>query len=355
MKKSNLITIVACIGLMMFCGCTQRNNAVSDNFKWIVEPTFDNLYSFSEGLAGASMNGKWGFIDTTGKWVIQPQFGCVLDFFNGIAAASFEKSLLTGTSPTLGFINKEGRWVIQPQFKQTDVVVSRGNAWSMRVIYNGKEGYLSHAGLFSEEMPRLNQNTIHISAYPVPNVFMLDNKLETIFDGDFEWAFTEFSDGLLKAHNKTTQGWGYIDSVGHWAILPLFNSASDFSEGLAAVKKSDYSPWGYINRSGNWIIDPNYKYADKFSEGLACVRDNKSETCGYIDSSGKWVITPSFYTANTFSEGVAAVKKRENSKWGYIDKTGEWVIQPQFEEIQNFYNGVAMVKQNGKWGLIRLN
>ena len=354
MKKVNLIAIAATIGLILLYGCTQSNKAVSDHFKWIVEPTFDSLYPFTEGLAGASVNDQWGFIDTAGVWVIQPQFGCVRSFLNGIAAVSFDKSFSTGAFPTFGFINKKGVWVIQPQFKQIDLAVNRRNAWIMRVKYNEKEGYISHTGVFSEEIPRLNQRAIYVSAYPVPNVIRLDNKLETIFDGDFEWAFTDFSNGLLKAHNKKTQGWGYIDSTAHWTILPLFKDANDFSEGLAAVQdKSPVSNWGYIDTKGQWAIEPVFDKAGNFSEELACVSDSKSGKYGYIDPSGNWVITPSFFGANPFSEGLAAAKKYESSKWGYIDKTGEWVIQPQFEEIQNFSKGMTMVKLNGKWGLIR--
>ena len=64
MNKKILIAVVVSVSLAMFFGCTQRDNKTdSDNFNWIVKPIFDDLYSFSEGLAIASVNGKWGYIE----------------------------------------------------------------------------------------------------------------------------------------------------------------------------------------------------------------------------------------------------------------------------------------------------
>ena len=37
--------------------------------------------------AGASVNGKWGFIDTKGNWVIKPEFDEVQNFSEGMSCA----------------------------------------------------------------------------------------------------------------------------------------------------------------------------------------------------------------------------------------------------------------------------
>ncbi|EAK1349894.1 WG repeat-containing protein, partial [Campylobacter coli] len=42
--------------------------------KIVIEPKFDGVGNFSEGLAGVELNGKWGFIDKSGKIVIEPKF-----------------------------------------------------------------------------------------------------------------------------------------------------------------------------------------------------------------------------------------------------------------------------------------
>ncbi|EDJ0203504.1 WG repeat-containing protein, partial [Campylobacter coli] len=42
--------------------------------KIVIEPIFDDIWDFREGLAGVKLNGKWGFIDKSGKIVIEPIF-----------------------------------------------------------------------------------------------------------------------------------------------------------------------------------------------------------------------------------------------------------------------------------------
>ncbi|EIQ8871589.1 WG repeat-containing protein, partial [Campylobacter coli] len=44
------------------------------NGKIVIEPKFDGVGNFSEGLARVELNGKYGFIDKSGKIVIEPKF-----------------------------------------------------------------------------------------------------------------------------------------------------------------------------------------------------------------------------------------------------------------------------------------
>lgn len=76
---------------------------------------------FSEGLALVRVEGKWGFIDTSGHMVIQPRFGQGVDasyylletygFSDGLAPAYRDNS-----QQALGYIDNTGRWVIQPKY-----------------------------------------------------------------------------------------------------------------------------------------------------------------------------------------------------------------------------------------------
>ncbi|HEE9620303.1 TPA: WG repeat-containing protein, partial [Campylobacter coli] len=44
------------------------------NGKIVIEPKFDSISSFREGLAKVGLNGKYGLIDKSGKIVIEPKF-----------------------------------------------------------------------------------------------------------------------------------------------------------------------------------------------------------------------------------------------------------------------------------------
>ena len=344
-----------------------------DSWEWLVEPLFDNKGIFSEGLASVKVNDKWGYIDISGDWIIEPRFNNAYSFLQGKAGAT----ILVDDTVALGFIDKTGLWVIQPQFKSKSKynstvpdfirrsMSSTGEWLITEATLNGKECFVGSNGNFVEisgnnenikdEISRLNFNNnrkIYIDANPTPHFFMIDNKMENIFDGDFENVFTDFSEGLVKAHNKTTNGWGFINEQGRWIILPLFREAMDFSDGLAATKKDNYSKWGFINKTGKWQIQPSFSNVHSFSDGLASVESDGK--FGFIDTTGTFVIKPQYYKVQSFSEGMALVQKREKGKWGYIGKNGEFVIKAQFDEAENFQNGITFVKIKDKWGLIKL-
>ncbi|EQB6082365.1 WG repeat-containing protein, partial [Campylobacter coli] len=76
--------------------------------KIVIEPKFDEAWSFWEGLAGVGLNGKWGFMDKNGKIVIEPKFDSIWDFSEGLAAVELNGKW--------GFIDKNGEFAIEPKF-----------------------------------------------------------------------------------------------------------------------------------------------------------------------------------------------------------------------------------------------
>ncbi|MBP95322.1 hypothetical protein CMK18_05175 [Candidatus Poribacteria bacterium] len=46
---------------------------------------FDDIFLFSEGIAGVKVDGKWGYIDKTGKYITHPKFDKVNSFKEGRA------------------------------------------------------------------------------------------------------------------------------------------------------------------------------------------------------------------------------------------------------------------------------
>lgn len=76
--------------------------------RYLIEPEFDELEWFREGLASVKMDGKWGFIDMLGTVVIKPEFDRVQWFSDGLAIVTIEEKY--------GVINKNGGFVIYPHF-----------------------------------------------------------------------------------------------------------------------------------------------------------------------------------------------------------------------------------------------
>jgi hypothetical protein len=82
----------------------------------VIEPRFDDVMHFSEGLAAVRVgdpdDGKWGYIDTSGRFVIEPRFAGASFFSEGLAAVTVD-DFFDGKQ---GYVNRQGEMVIAPQF-----------------------------------------------------------------------------------------------------------------------------------------------------------------------------------------------------------------------------------------------
>jgi hypothetical protein len=126
MKKTILLVLCVIFLFVSITSCSQsskQNNdkvslfSISQNGKWgfidekgkiVINPQFDDVSSFSEGLSGVKIGDKWGFIDKKGKIVINPQFDKVRGFSEGLCGVKIVSKY--------GFIDKTGKYVINPLF-----------------------------------------------------------------------------------------------------------------------------------------------------------------------------------------------------------------------------------------------
>lgn len=330
---------------------------------WLVN---DWDYGFKEGLGDVVINGKCGFINSTGKIVIKPKFDEVIYPFNEGIAVVRSGAILpipeTGKGDILAVTGLFGRWRHidkkgRPAYKKSGFYVT-GN-FSERlapVVVKGKStGFLSYEWkcgfvdkngemVIPAKYNRVGDFSEGLVAFEDPNRHFgyMNTKGEIVIEPSYDLAFA-FSEGLAKV---TKAKYGFVNKQGDVVIPLRYDFALYFSEGLAAVKKDE--KWGFVNKSGDVVIPLQYDYASWFSDGLAhVIKDNKH---GYIDRGGRLVIPFKFDHANPFSEGLAAVMVE--SKWGYIDKKGDFVIQPKFYLASPFTEGFAKVAVGDKLGYI---
>ena len=340
--------ICGCVLVVVGCGSSDATLAttetselypVSVDGKWgyietsgimVVQPQFDDAHPFSDGLATVgkfSEDGPlFGYIDKTGTLVIPMRYGFPSDFSEGLCMVPVEEN---GTQ-TSGYIDKTGTMVIEPEFTMAGDF-SEGLAGVMSAADNSRCGYIDKNGDWVIELPgnlipggRLGEEGFSESLAVVRELILDDPG-----DGGFRY--------------------GYIDSSGAVVIKPQFTLAFDFSEGLAmvAVKENGATKWGYIDKTGAWVIQPHFDSAGFFSEGLAAVGVRTSGTdsdatsitdysWGYIDKTGRVVIPMQYQTADPFSGGVARVEDwaqvegpsgAELVSAAYIDTTGKVIWQ----------------------------
>jgi hypothetical protein len=306
-----------------------------------IQLPFDEVWGFTDGLAAVFVNGRWGFIDTSGKLAIPAVFAGTLGFSEGLASATLgaEAAEAAGKDKRHikdGYIDTTGKYVIPPQFDFA-FPFSDGMA---QISVGGQHGYVDKAG----------------------KAFYLDPTFQ---------RHEDFSEGFAVVGYSNWGKQGYIDKTGQVAIDLIYDGARRFSEGLAAVAIG--KRWGYIDKSGQIAIQPEFDGCRDFLEGLAPVLIRNR--WGYIDRRGRVVIQPQFVEAAEFSQDLAAVRIKGagdstgqegdttlitiTGPFGFIDKTGRMVIKPIFTQVGNFSHGLAAVNLGpetpglwGKWAYI---
>ena len=91
MKKRLFVLMLCIIGVLSSCSQNGQEEcgllSIKKDGKWgymdktgkvVIEPQFDGVRLFSEGLANVWIGDKEGYIDKTGKIVINPQFDFVV-------------------------------------------------------------------------------------------------------------------------------------------------------------------------------------------------------------------------------------------------------------------------------------
>ncbi len=105
---------------------------------FVVEPRFEKVtYGFTEGLCAVRLEGKWGFIDKSGAFAVESLFERVRHFSEGLAAVK--------KGNKWGYVDREGKIVIEPQF---DKGAEFKNGLAHTVRNDGFKGYIDRSGSF---------------------------------------------------------------------------------------------------------------------------------------------------------------------------------------------------------------
>lgn len=291
--------------------------------RMVIQPQFDIVDFFSEGLAAVCIGHKWGFIDKSGGFIINPQFegGCG-EFSEGLA-----KIYQNGKT---GFIDKTGRIVINPQF---DLAYSFSEGLALIGIgeRSSKKGFIDKTG-----------KIVINPQYDVADDFSEGFSSVTL------WVWDQNGNCI------GVNSW-FIDKTGK-DVLKQYHAKSGFSEGFALVSYGGKQ--GCINKAGQFVFyNQQFDLTRGYKEGLACVgkiseSDWKKAKWGFIDKIGRFAINLQFDNAAGFSEGLACVRiggEYGKGRYGFVDKTGTYVINPQYNYAESFRGGLASVIINDQF------
>ncbi|MEZ6136650.1 MAG: WG repeat-containing protein [Pirellulaceae bacterium] len=272
-----------------------KHGFIDKDGKIVIEPKYEKVFPFSDGLAAVQVDERWGFIDAMGKLVIEPQFIQVRMFASGRAGVR-----LKSFSDRWGFIDSSGMLVIEPQFDCVEEFRNGIAKVGMETLKSRLLGRIADIGIECDyHYIDLQGNIV---PEPPPEHFATGVPGELI-------SFRK--DGLM----------GFVDATGQVVIEPQFLAVGKFSEGLACATNDKL--FGYIDPTGEFVIPPSFPYANEFSDGLAGVQIQAGKW-GFIDKSGKLIIPANYnWVFGGFREGLAQVAVE--GKLGYINKNAERV------------------------------
>lgn len=189
-------------------------------------------------LKPVSVDGKWGYADSTGKVVIAAQFDAAQPFTDGLARVG----VVDGSLPEVA---------AQPNLK-----------W----------GYIDERGRVMVEL-----------RYAVLRDFSENLAAAAVLD-----AKQPLRPLRGRGLDRRNLAWGYVDRSGREIIPVQFLDAGDFSEGLAAVnvagEKESYcgmpANYGYIDKAGTFHIMPRFARAASFQNGRARVSVGRTRYLG---------------------------------------------------------------------------
>lgn len=114
----------------------------------VIEPIYKGVRHFSEGLAGATLDGeKWGFINKEGVFIIEPKYFSVDAFQNGICGVLLTKEPLFIDDYHLNaIVNKSGNVLINIEMHSYEGFKGDLIKFYDWADFNGKIHYLDNNG-----------------------------------------------------------------------------------------------------------------------------------------------------------------------------------------------------------------
>ncbi len=342
--------------------------------KPISQERFDRFHYYSNGFARVKIGEFWGYIDKEGKYLGD---GCVYtdnnDFVNGVALAKKGESW--------GLLKDDGTWLVEPQYNKIWDHLSEGYA---KVRKGEHIGVLKEDG--SELLPPVNVKVNdlingYIGVMKSSTWEVVDSTGKTIAEG-FE-KFKDFNNGCAVVVKNGQVGVLYPS--GEVKLLGKYDVIKDYVNGFAPVKKGDF--WGFIDTNGDEVVATEYLSVKNFEAEWTIVK-NKDDKWMYINQKGGSVFDKDFDNADLFVRNSQADKDfscestlllntgfssfikttrtwfikddmiptqiarvKYNKQWAFINLDGEFVLK-ELDNAEMWVNGFARFRQNGRWGMI---
>lgn len=216
-------------------------------------------------------SGKWGIVDTNGNWIVEPKFDSIGYFEDGLAYA-YEGELC-------GFINTKGEWVVEPKFKKDIYHFSEGLA--AVEFDDGRAGYIDKDGNMVITLD--GYEWVLAWEFDEGVASVLTDKGAGIIDKTGGWIVSpsyhsigRFNCGIAPIEPEFGKH-GFINSKGEIITGTDYRTTEYFyDDGYGVAMKPD-GKWVIVDTEGNVVIDGGfdgighyYTYYDEDGSVMPC-------------------------------------------------------------------------------------
>ncbi len=310
--------------------------------KIIIEPIFDELPVFGDGMFRIKKGNKYGYADKNGNIIIQPTFTYAVAFSEG-------KAIVSPREGKASIIDKTGKILVDDLGAGSGMYRFFNGLARCRSI-DGEYGYLDETGKrviapILDVADDFENNRAIVSLNH--KYGLIDKTGKFIVPNDY-YFFFNLGGGYYQTQDQDGKT-GVVDSLGNEILKPIYSEVFHLQNHFFTVEKDGLN--GCYTLLGKEIFPPVSSSAIYFFNGRSkVIKDGKS---GVIDSTGKFIVPMVYDSIGYFYKGYANVLL--GNKLGTVDSTGKVVIQPKYEELKPFLNGYGVFKEEGKYGFIDLN
>lgn len=305
---------------------------INTDFEFVIEPVYEDVSPFENGIAKVYRDGKEGFINRSGELLFDPQsltdrkYSEIRDYTDGLCMVSampvLERDFVSRNhgynNPGIwGFIDTRGEEVIKPQyvfaenFQHGTAIVAKGE-WVFDpedFIYTAEDvrwGVIDKNG--NEIVPFIYSDIRRVS---------LDGRIFAVCcpdEGKDKWGVAD-SDGNLLIEPKYRK------------IVEVYDGSVIFVDTVCVYNENEYAYVGvYDINNRKVIIEPKYSHISFEENGYFKVLTNKKgrsiET--FIDRDGNEIFDSEFTSIATWCYPyLARIGDVRPTRYGLIDREGK--------------------------------
>ncbi|MBA2612582.1 MAG: WG repeat-containing protein [Bacteroidetes bacterium] len=315
---------------------------VDASAKIIIQPVFDAVSGFSEGLSVVSRNDSVFFINKEDTNPFDQYFVDAYSFNNGIAPVKYGKQW--------SFINRQGQIISQVYDEINEI---SDNFYTVKL--NGKFGALNNFGqvILEPKFEELGDFKNGFAYYRSENKSGFVSKEGYVHKPEFDWL-SDFSTDKI-AIVKIGNSYGLINAGGKIILDTKYDQVIKANNGIYIVVLNNL--YGFYNSYGCFLSAVAYDFAkekpaDFYTNGQVFKLVKKNQQA-LMDVNGRTSIDFGVYDEINFaSNGLIRVKNK--NKYGFVDRKLNLVIPYKYSKASDFKDSCALVQLKDKFFLINL-